>query len=104
MKPESDTKIMGPSKRATPDERRATIVGVVLILLAVFTFWVFGLGSEAGAESTFKLSLPLARYEGLSWSVNTQWVAFLASAVWIIAIANAFHLLAPYSHIVGGDI
>jgi simple sugar transport system permease protein len=56
-------------------------VGVVLILLAVFTFWAFGLGSEVGAESTFKLSLPLARYEGLAWSVNTRWVAFLVSAI-----------------------
>jgi ABC-type uncharacterized transport system permease subunit len=81
MRAESDSKIEGVKKRATPDERRATIVGIVLILLAVFTFWVFGLGSEAGAQSTFKLSLPLAKYEGLSWSVNSQWVAFLASAV-----------------------
>jgi ABC-type uncharacterized transport system permease subunit len=81
MKPESDSKIEGVKKRATPDERRATVVGVVLILLAAFTFWVFGLGSEAGAESTFKLSLPLARIEDLAWSVNSRWVAFLASAI-----------------------
>ena len=41
--------------RATPAERRATAVGIVLVLLGVFVFWVFGLGTESGAQSTFNL-------------------------------------------------
>jgi ABC-type uncharacterized transport system permease subunit len=82
MKPESDTAIYeGPAKRVTSAERRATIVGVILIVLAVFVFWVFALGSEAGIQSTFKLSLPQARFEDISWSVNSRWLAFIVSGI-----------------------
>lgn len=77
----SDTPDVAASTRSQPEERRATVVGVVLILLAVFTFWVFGLGSEAGFESTFKLSLPGARFEDLTWVVNSRWLAFVASGI-----------------------
>ena len=35
-------------RRATPDERRATAVGVVLVVIAGFVLWVFGFGVEAG--------------------------------------------------------
>lgn len=69
------------ANRSTPAERRATVVGVLLILLGVFTFWVFGLGSEAGFESTFKLSLPQARFEDLAWSVNSRWLAYIVAAL-----------------------
>lgn len=62
--------------RATPAEKRATAVGIVLILLAAFTFYVFGLGVQSGLESTFNLSLPGARYGDLSWTVDSRTVAF----------------------------
>ncbi|MCL1602220.1 MAG: ABC transporter permease [Actinomycetia bacterium] len=82
MKPESDTAIYeGEGKRVTPAERRATIVGVILIVLAVFVFWVFALGSEAGVQSTFKLSLPQARFEDLAWTVNSRWLGFIVSGI-----------------------
>jgi simple sugar transport system permease protein len=77
----SETPEVVEKKRALPEERRATAVGVVLIVLAVFTFWVFGLGSESGVQSTFNLSLPGARFEGLTWAVNSQWLAFAVSAM-----------------------
>ncbi len=67
--------------RATPAERRATAVGVVLVLLGVFVFWVFGLGTESGVNSTFNLSLPGERFEGLAWAVNSRWLAFIVAAL-----------------------
>ncbi|MGI9529802.1 MAG: ABC transporter permease [Acidimicrobiia bacterium] len=67
--------------RATPAERRATAVGVVLIFLAVFVFWIFGLNLESGSVSTFNLSLPGERFQGLSWEVNSQWLAFIVAAI-----------------------
>jgi len=67
--------------RVTPEERRATVIGVVLILLAAFVLWVFGLGIESGVTSTFNLSLPGERFQGLSWAVNSRWLAFLVAAV-----------------------
>jgi simple sugar transport system permease protein len=56
-------------------------VGVILIVLAVFVFWVFALGSEAGLQSTFKLSLPQSRIQDLAWSVNSRWLAFIVSGI-----------------------
>lgn len=70
--------------RATPAEKRATAVGVVLVMLAAFTFWAFGLGIEGGIESKFNLSLPNARYEDLSWVVDSRVVGF------IVALGLAF--------------
>lgn len=67
--------------RATPEEKRATVVGVVLILLGVFVFWAFGLGVESGSMSTFKLSLPNERFQDLEWAVNSQWLAFAVAAI-----------------------
>jgi simple sugar transport system permease protein len=67
--------------RATPEEKRATVVGIVLILLAVFTFWAFGLGVAGGLESTFNLSLPGARFEDLSWVVDSRTVGFIVALV-----------------------
>jgi simple sugar transport system permease protein len=76
--------------RATPEERRATAIGFVLILLGVFVFWVFGLGTESGTTSTFNLSLPGARFEDVTWEVNSQWLAFVVAA--ILAFLGGFVL------------
>lgn len=67
--------------RATPEEKRATFIGIALVVLAAFILWVFGLGVEPGTESTFKLSLPQARYGDLSWTVDARTVAFLSTVV-----------------------
>jgi general nucleoside transport system permease protein len=67
--------------RATPEERRATAIGVVLIVLAAFIFWAFGLGVESGSTSTFNLSLPGERFQDITWMINSRWVAFLAAGI-----------------------
>jgi ABC-type uncharacterized transport system permease subunit len=58
--------------RATPDERRSTIVGFVLIALGIFIFWFFGLGVEPGTEATFNLSLQTDTIQGLAWTVEAR--------------------------------
>lgn len=63
--------------RATPEARRATVIGFVLIGLALLVFWVFGLGSESGARSTFNLSLPQDTFQGLSWAFPARTVAMV---------------------------
>jgi simple sugar transport system permease protein len=67
--------------RATPAERRATVIGVVLVVLAAFVFWAFGLGLESGVRSTFNLSLPGERFQNLVWEVNSQWLSFVVAAI-----------------------
>jgi len=67
--------------RATSEERRATTVGVVLVLLAAFVLWVFGLGVESEFTSTFNLSLPGERVQNLAWEVNSRWLAFVVAAI-----------------------
>ncbi|MEZ5176338.1 MAG: ABC transporter permease [Acidimicrobiia bacterium] len=67
--------------RATPAQKRATFVGFVLIALAAFTLWAFGLGVDSGIESTFNLSLPNARFGDLSWTVDARTVAFVVVVI-----------------------
>ena len=67
--------------RATPEERRATAIGVILVLLGAFVFWIFGLGVESGARSNFNLSLPGERFENLRWEVSSQWLSFVVAAI-----------------------
>ena len=76
--------------RATPEQRRATVIGVLLVALAAFAFWVFGLGVEAGLTSTFNLSLPGERFQDLAWEVNSRWLAFFVAA--ILAFLGGFVL------------
>ncbi len=65
--------------RATPEQRRATAIGIVLILLGAFVLWVFGLGVAPGLTSTFNLSLPGERIQDLSWEVDSRWLAFIVA-------------------------
>ncbi len=67
--------------RATPEQRRATAIGVAMLVLAAFVLWVFGLGIASGERSTFKLSLPGDRVQDLTWAVNSRMLAFIAAAV-----------------------
>lgn len=71
--------------RATREERRATLVGLVLLALAAVVLWVFAFGVEADAIATFNLSLPTDRFEDISWSFNARIVS-LISAVLIAAM------------------
>lgn len=65
--------------RSTPDERRATVIGIVLIGLAAFVLWVFALGVESGLESTFNLSLP--GDPAFIWVVDSRVLSFLVAAM-----------------------
>ncbi|MBK5265969.1 MAG: ABC transporter permease [Acidimicrobiia bacterium] len=64
--------------RSTPDERRATVIGIVLIGLAAFVLWVFALGVESGLQSTFNLSLP--GDPDFTWVVDSRVLSFLVAA------------------------
>jgi simple sugar transport system permease protein len=76
--------------RATPDERRASIVGYVLLAMAVLVLWVFALGVSAEAASTFNLSLPTDYFKDLSWTFNTRTVNLIVAA--LIAILGVLCL------------
>lgn len=78
-------------RRATPEEKRATFVGVVLIALAAFVFWAFGLGSAAGVDATFNLSLPGARFADITWVVDARILAFIVAGV--LAFLGGFVLM-----------
>jgi simple sugar transport system permease protein len=67
--------------RATPEERRAVVIGTVMLAIAAFVVWVFGLGVEMGERSTFNLSLPGERFQGLVWAVDARWLAFVVAAI-----------------------
>ena len=71
--------------RVTVEQRRATIVGFVLLALAAVVLWVFGLGVEPDATSTFNLSLPTDRFKDLSWTFNSRTLSLVAAALLAIA-------------------
>jgi general nucleoside transport system permease protein len=67
--------------RATALERRATVIGVVLVVLAAVVLSVFAFGVEAGVESSFNLSLPTDRFQGLTWTVDSRLFALVAAVI-----------------------
>jgi simple sugar transport system permease protein len=67
--------------RVTVEERRATIIGFVLIALAAIVLWIFALGVEADATSTFNLSLPTDRFKDLAWAVNARTLSIVVAVV-----------------------
>jgi len=67
--------------KATPEERRARIVGIILIVLAAFVFWVFGLGVMGDLNATFRLTLPTDRFPNIEWVVNTRTLAYIVAGV-----------------------
>ena len=71
--------------RATAVERRATVIGIVLLVLATVVLGVFAMGVAPDAQSTFNLSLPTDRFQGLQWTVNSRLFSII-SAVAIAAL------------------
>ena len=65
--------------RATPEERRATAIGIVLVAIAAFVLWVFALGVDSSFVSTFNLSLP--GDPDLTWVVSSQVLSFVVAAI-----------------------
>lgn len=68
-------------RRATPEQRRATAIGTVLVVLAAFVLWVFGFGVESGDVSTFNLSLPGAKYADIKWEVDSRLFSTILAAI-----------------------
>ena len=60
------------ARRSTVEERRSTIIGFVLIALAVVVLALFAFGVEAESEAEFGLSLPNDRFQDLSWVFNPR--------------------------------
>jgi ABC-type uncharacterized transport system permease subunit len=67
--------------KATPEERRARIVGIILIVLAAFVFWVFGLGVMGDLNAVFRITLPTDRFPNIEWVVNTKTLAYIVAGV-----------------------
>ena len=89
------TAIAGKAKveirtRATPQERRSTIVGYVLIGIALFTYFAFASGVDGSLDATFNLSLATDRFQDLSWVINARMLSTVLALV--IAILGAWRL------------
>ncbi len=67
--------------RATREERRSTIIGFVLLGLAIVTYWVFALGVEAGLEATFNLSLATDRFQDLAWVTDARGLSTVLAVI-----------------------
>ena len=68
-------------RRSTPEERRATAVGTVLVVLGAFVLWVFGFGVDSADSSTFNLSLPGAKYQDIKWEVDSRWLSIVVAGI-----------------------
>lgn len=68
-------------RRATPEERRARAIGIVMVVLAAFVLWVFGFGVDGGDTSTFNLSLPGARFQDIKWEVDSRLLSVVLAVI-----------------------
>jgi simple sugar transport system permease protein len=68
--------------RLTPEERRSSVVGGVLVALSFYMFWAFVFGVDPDLDATFNLSLQTDRFQGLAWVVNAR----VLSAVLAVAV------------------
>jgi general nucleoside transport system permease protein len=77
---------LGGEVRATPEQRRARIVGLVELAMAMFVLFIFALGEGSDQGATFKLALPRDRFEPLDWTVNPQIVGIgIATVLAVLA-------------------
>ncbi len=68
-------------RRATPEQRRARAIGIVMVVLAAFVLWVFGFGVGGDDVSTFNLSLPGARFENIKWEVDSRLLSIVLAVI-----------------------
>ncbi|MEX1038791.1 MAG: ABC transporter permease [Acidimicrobiia bacterium] len=76
--------------RTSVEERRATIIGVVLMALSAIVMGVFAFGVPPDASSTFNLSLPTDAIQGVAWTFNSR--IFSAVAGFLIFALGADRL------------
>jgi simple sugar transport system permease protein len=71
---------VGVRVRSTPEERRSTIVGWVLIALSLYVLWAFVLRVDPTLDAKFNLSLQTDRFKDLSWTVNARVLSAVMAA------------------------
>src|SRR3990172_4160931 len=67
--------------RATPEQRRARVVGVILVVLAAFVFWAFGLNVMGDLNAIFLITLPTDRFANIGWEINTRTLAYIVAGI-----------------------
>ncbi len=68
-------------ERTSTEERRATIIGIILMVLAAVVLGVFAFGVPPDATSTFNLSLPTDAIQNLSVSFNSRLFSGVAAVL-----------------------
>lgn len=68
-------------ERTSASERRATIIGIILMVLAAVVLGVFAFGVTSDASSTFNLSLPTDRIQNISLSFNSRVFSSVAAVL-----------------------
>ena len=68
-------------ERTSAEEHRATIIGIVLMVLAAVVLGVFAFGVPPDATSTFNLSLPTDSIQNLSVSFNSRLFSGVAAVL-----------------------
>lgn len=63
--------------RTSKDERRATVIGIILLILAAIVMGVFAFGVPSDAQSTFNLSLPTDTIQDVAVSFNSRIFSFV---------------------------
>jgi len=67
--------------RATPEVRRARIAGIILLVLAAFVFWFFGLKVMGDLDATFKITLPTDKIQNVKMVLNTRTLSFVVAGL-----------------------
>ncbi|MEX0797618.1 MAG: ABC transporter permease [Acidimicrobiia bacterium] len=75
--------------RTSVEERRATIIGIVLMALAAVVMGVFAFGVPPDASSTFNLSLPTDAIQGVAWTFNSRIFSAVAGVLIFALGANS---------------
>ncbi|MGH3651301.1 MAG: hypothetical protein ACRDU9_11390, partial [Acidimicrobiia bacterium] len=78
---ERESQAVEVRNRSTPEERRSSIVGWVLIALGGVVLFAFGLGIDGELDATFNLSLQADRFQDLAWVVNSRALSMLLGSI-----------------------
>ena len=70
----------------TPEVRRARIIGIVELGLAMFVLFVFALASGSDADATLRLALP--RETPIDWIINARTTGFVVAAILVVLAAT----------------
>ncbi len=68
-------------RRSRPEERRSSVIGVVLVLLGLYVFWAFGIRVDGDLDARFNLSLQTDRFKDLAWVVNARGLSMTIAVI-----------------------